>query len=193
LFALVLDAGRNAIRNRIGVEHDGEPIENHQAKTESGRCRRRQGRKRDRERSPDNEQKSDKLVTFVNVTQAWDHAKEHRHRIARFAFRRFGFRWALPITSIAALRISWQRVATERTRHFFGIAWLCLGWCVSVFQDFPPSVYRPNPAPRRQDSVLAIGKVQRTRLTAFEVKKMICSNDLIAQTVCVSYVTARSH
>jgi L-ascorbate metabolism protein UlaG (beta-lactamase superfamily) len=86
------------------------------------------------------------------MTQPGDDAQKKRDEVARFSLRSLGGRASRPVALIATLRIFWQRRSASRTRHCFPFVRCYLArWCVGVFQNFPPWLYRSNRRPFRQD------------------------------------------
>jgi hypothetical protein len=132
LFALVFFRWHHAVVHCVGMKHYRNKVEEKETKTPTGRCKRGQQHEDSHRDCPKHPEKADKLVSFVNMSQAWNDTKDNRDGVARFAFRRFS-RATRPITSVAASGIFRQQTPAVWTGHFISRAWLWpSGRCVSV-------------------------------------------------------------
>jgi hypothetical protein len=114
------------------VEHDSKEVEEKEAETPAGGCERRQQYKDPHWDRPKHPEKTRKLVSLINMSQAGNDTKDNCDGIARFAFRSFG-RATRPITSVAACGILRQQMPAVWTGHFIPRAWFGPGGgCVRV-------------------------------------------------------------
>ena len=100
LLAFVGGGSHHLIWNRPDVNHDGDPIDGEEKKSEAGREGGGQQRETYRHwSSQKHQEQADDTVAFVAVPEPREDAEHHRDHIARLAFGRFqksGFRgWRL--------------------------------------------------------------------------------------------------
>src|SRR6058998_2171679 len=119
LFAFVFFRRYDAIVYCICVKHYRDEVKEKETDAEAGRGDRRQKYENSHGNRSGHPQKTCEFMSFVDMSQTGNDAEDNCYRVTRFAFRSFR-RAALPIASVAALRVLWQEMPAVRTRHLVG-------------------------------------------------------------------------
>src|SRR5437763_15058354 len=117
LFAFVFLRRNDAIFDGVGMHGNADPIEDCEPESEPRACDRSKARESEHNQGADGKKKSDAAVTFVNMAESGNDAKQGGHCVARRARRCLNGALPFPIASIASLRVFRQTQAAIRTKH----------------------------------------------------------------------------
>src|SRR5207237_10879687 len=101
LFAFVSLRRNDAVFDGIGVHGNADPIEDCEPESEPRACDRSEARESEHNQGADGKKKSDAAVTFVNMAEPGNDAKQGGHCVARRALRCLNGAFPFPIASIA--------------------------------------------------------------------------------------------
>src|SRR6266478_2734232 len=117
LFAFVFLRRNDAIFDGVGMHGNADPIEDGEPESEPRACDRSKARESEHNQGADGKKKSDAAVTFVNMAESGNDAKQGGHCVARRALRCLGGAFTFPIATIAGLRVFRQTLAAIWTQH----------------------------------------------------------------------------